>query len=83
MIRRAVAAGYPVRSTPLARTWLAGLSDVLVDAGATAYVAEPALLEQVTGFAVHRGALASMQRRPLPEAADLLRSARRWWSWRT
>ena len=37
----------------------------------------PELAERVTGYHVHRGALASMQRKPLPTAAELLGSARR------
>jgi tRNA G18 (ribose-2'-O)-methylase SpoU len=35
------------------------------------------LLEAVTGFHVHRGALASMQRIPVPQAGSVLASARR------
>jgi tRNA G18 (ribose-2'-O)-methylase SpoU len=41
------------------------------------YVGDEALLEAVTGFHVHRGALASMQRTPLPSAAAVLERARR------
>ena len=77
VIRRAVAAGYPVRSVLLARKWLPGLADVLEATGATAYVAADARLEELTGFAVHRGALASMHRRPLPAAAEVIWKARR------
>jgi tRNA G18 (ribose-2'-O)-methylase SpoU len=40
------------------------------------YVAEPAVLEAITGFHVHRGALASMHRPPLPTVADVLAGAR-------
>ena len=35
------------------------------------------VLEQVTGYSVHRGAFAAMQRRPLPGAGVLLAGARR------
>ncbi|NEE37687.1 RNA methyltransferase, partial [Streptomyces sp. SID7982] len=35
------------------------------------------LAERVTGYHVHRGALASMQRKPLPAADELLATARR------
>ncbi|TPW65819.1 rRNA methyltransferase, partial [Schumannella sp. 10F1B-5-1] len=49
------------------------LADVEVDV----YVAPPALLEQITGFVLHRGALASMHRPELPTVAELLREARR------
>jgi len=41
------------------------------------FLAEPAVLEQVTGFQMHRGALASMHRPPLVPVADVLRDAHR------
>ncbi|WP_051105721.1 TrmH family RNA methyltransferase [Parafrankia discariae] len=44
---------------------------------APVYVAGPALLAEITGFEVHRGALASMCRRPLLDPVELLRVARR------
>ncbi|CAI7977499.1 putative enzyme [Frankia sp. Hr75.2] len=44
---------------------------------APVYVAGPAVLAQITGFEVHRGALASMCRRPLLNPVELLRVARR------
>ena len=81
VIRRAVAAGYPVRSLLLSDKWLPLMAPVIGDAlrddGAPAFVGTPELLEQVTGFHVHRGALAAMGRRPLPDAAGLLASSRR------
>ena len=75
VIRRAAAAGHPVRSVLTEEKWLPGLAPVL--GGATVYLAGPALLEAVTGFAVHRGALAAMGRLPLPALPDLLAAARR------
>jgi tRNA G18 (ribose-2'-O)-methylase SpoU len=77
VVRRAVRAGYGVRSFLMAPRWLDGLSDVLDAAGdAPCYVVSEQLAEQVTGFHVHRGALASLRRRPLPEVADVLAGAR-------
>jgi len=76
VIRRAAAAGYVIRSFLMASRWQAGLVDVVQGSGATAYVADEALLESITGYAVHRGALASCARRPLPEVDDLLARAR-------
>ena len=35
------------------------------------------MLHELTGFHVHRGALASVHRRPLPDLADVLAGARR------
>jgi tRNA G18 (ribose-2'-O)-methylase SpoU len=77
VIRRALAAGHPLRSMLLARKWLAGLADVVEATDAPVYVASDAVLEQVTGFAVHRGALASLHRLPLPAASELLVGAHR------
>ncbi|GAB3964911.1 RNA methyltransferase [Actinoallomurus acanthiterrae] len=70
VIRRAVATGYPVRSVLTARRWVEPLSDVFGDA--PVYVADDDVVEAVTGFAVHRGALASMERLPLPSVAAVL-----------
>ncbi len=41
------------------------------------YLADPDVLEKITGFVMHRGALASMHRPPLPAVAEVLRDARR------
>ncbi len=77
VIRRAVAAGYPVRSLLLSQRWLDPLRDLLDPVDVPVYVAAAATLEAVTGYVVHRGALASMQRLPLPTAEQLLTTARR------
>lgn len=76
VIRRAIAAGYPVRSFLMSPRWLPGLADIIEAADAPCYVLEPEHLEQITGFSVHRGALASMQRLPLPSVADIIADAR-------
>ena len=76
VVRRAVEAGYAPRSFLMAPRWLAGLVDVLGPTDAPCYVVEEAVAEQVTGFHVHRGALASLRRRPLPEPAEVLAGAR-------
>lgn len=62
VIRRAVEAGYQPRSFLLARRWLADLADLLPGLDAPVYLVSEALAEAVTGFHVHRGALASMHR---------------------
>ena len=77
VIRRAVAAGYPVRSMLMAPRWVASLADVLDGMDAAVYVADEAMVETVSGFHVHRGALASFERRPLPSVAEVLEGARR------
>ena len=78
VVRRAVESGFPVRSFLMAPRWVEGLADVLDRAGeAACYVAPAELIESVTGFHVHRGALASLRRLPLPSVSDVLASARR------
>jgi tRNA G18 (ribose-2'-O)-methylase SpoU len=77
VIRRAVAAGYPVRSLMLTSGHLAGLADLLEGCPAPAYVVTDEVAKRLTGFAVHRGALASCARLPLPCVAGLTRDARR------
>src|SRR3990170_7509865 len=76
VVRRAVEAGFPVRSFLMAPRWLDGLADVLATTDAPCYVVPEALAEEVTGFHVHRGALASLVRRPLPPVSDVLDGAR-------
>jgi tRNA G18 (ribose-2'-O)-methylase SpoU len=78
-IVRAVAAGYPVRSVLLAESRLGDLPSLLgggADAGQV-YVVPDAVAEQLTGYRVHRGALAALERKPLPSVADVVSNARR------
>lgn len=76
VIRRAIAAGFPVRSLLMSERWLAGLRDA-VPPGVPCYVAPPEELARVTGFQVHRGALASMARVPLPSVDEVVSTAHR------
>ena len=76
VVRRAVESGHRPRSFLMAPRWLDGLADVLGGSDAPCYVVSEALAEQVTGFHVHRGALASLERRPLPSVDEVLAGAR-------
>lgn len=76
VVRRAVEAGFEARSFLMAERWLDGLADVLATTDAPCFVLSEALAEEVTGFHVHRGALASLARRPLPDLATVLDGAR-------
>ncbi|SFC49728.1 tRNA G18 (ribose-2'-O)-methylase SpoU [Nocardioides terrae] len=76
VVRRAAEAGFAARSFLMAPRWLDGLADVLAASDAPCYVVSEALAEQVTGFHVHRGALASLARRPLPSVGSVLEGAR-------
>jgi tRNA G18 (ribose-2'-O)-methylase SpoU len=80
VIRRAIKAGYPVRSLLITREMLDGpasLADLAGSCGGPVYVVAPEIAERLTGYHVHRGALASMQRRPLPSVAEVVDGARR------
>jgi len=72
-IRRALAAGYEPRGVLGTERMLGELDDFDV----TAYVVTDAVLQATTGFPVHRGALASFSRRPVPDAASVLEGADR------
>jgi tRNA G18 (ribose-2'-O)-methylase SpoU len=76
VVRRAVEAGHRPRSFLMAPRWLDGLADVLDVSDAPCFVVSEQLAEEVTGFHVHRGALASLERRPLPTLDDVLDGAR-------
>jgi tRNA G18 (ribose-2'-O)-methylase SpoU len=77
VIRRAVEAGYQPRSFLLAERWLAGLQDVIERwPEVPVYLVTESLAEQVTGFHVHRGALASLHRVDRHIVADVLRRHR-------
>jgi tRNA G18 (ribose-2'-O)-methylase SpoU len=80
VISRAVAAGYPVRSVLVAERRLADLPALLPQlaaTGAPVYVVADKTAERLTGYRVHRGALASLHRKPLPKVPALAAAARR------
>ncbi|MEZ0068751.1 tRNA G18 (ribose-2'-O)-methylase SpoU [Streptacidiphilus sp. MAP12-20] len=77
VIRRARLAGYRMRSMLLSAKWIDQLKDVIDEVPAPVYAVTPAVAEQVTGYHVHRGALASMQRKPAAQVKDVLAGARR------
>lgn len=77
VVRRAVEAGHRPRSFLMAPRWLDGLADVLERSDAPCFVLGESQIEQLTGFHVHRGALAALDR-PAPRlATDLLAASRR------
>lgn len=74
-IRRALAAGYAPRALLTTERWVGPLAEAL-DA-VPIYVMEEDLLSTTVGYPVHRGALASFARRPLPALDDVLAGAAR------
>jgi tRNA G18 (ribose-2'-O)-methylase SpoU len=77
VIRQAIGAGYPVRSLLVTRDKLASHTDLTGSCPGPVYLVEPEVAEQLTGYRVHRGVLASMQRLPLPPVAAVTAGARR------
>jgi tRNA G18 (ribose-2'-O)-methylase SpoU len=77
VMRRAAQAGCPPRSLLLAPNRVEDLLPELTTLDCPVYVASADVLLAVTGFHVHRGALGSFGRRPLPTPTDVLAAARR------
>jgi tRNA G18 (ribose-2'-O)-methylase SpoU len=81
VIRRAVDAGLAARSVLVARRWLEALDPELRRLGAgphgpvPVYVGDSGVLESITGFHVHRGAIAAMVRPSLPGVTEVLAGA--------
>jgi tRNA G18 (ribose-2'-O)-methylase SpoU len=78
VIERALRAGHVPRAVLTLRQWLPQLEPLLAGfPDVPVHVGDAGELEQLTGFHLHRGALASMRRPDLPDPAALLRDARR------
>ena len=78
VITRALAAGHRPRSVLLQEQWVkdvAPLLDAFPDV--PVYVGDAATLESLTGYHLHRGALAAMHRPEMPDMRSLIRGARR------
>ena len=83
VIRRAVEAGHRARSMLMAEKWLPSMADVIAAIGSgegdelPVYVADPDVLRSITGFHLHRGALAAMHRPAPVPVRDVIAGARR------
>ncbi|MDQ3156202.1 MAG: RNA methyltransferase [Actinomycetota bacterium] len=77
VVRRAIESGNAPRSFLMSPRWLEPLADVLEDTEAPCFVLSDAAIEALTGFHVHRGALASLDRPNIPEPAEVLAAAKR------
>ena len=80
---RALAAGREPISLLVEESWIDGMSgmfDVIEKRwgdGIPVYVASPEQLKRLTGYRLHRGALAAMKRWSLPSVEEVCRGARR------
>ncbi|VEI12356.1 TrmH family RNA methyltransferase [Trueperella bialowiezensis] len=71
VIRRALQAGHEPRAAVMTARWAATFEPLFPD-DVPLFVLDDALLEQLTGFRIHRGAIASMNRPELPDVTSFL-----------
>ena len=79
VIRRALDAGYVPVSLLMERRHITGQGSEIISlcGDAPVYTADSALLEALTGYALTRGILCAMRRRPLPSVEAICANARR------
>lgn len=80
VIRRALSAGHLPRSFLMGERWAVELADLVAvaeDAGVPVYVGTDDVITAMTGFHLHRGAIASMHRPEPTPFIDVLAHARR------
>lgn len=76
VLARAIEAGMQPRSVLVSERWLSQVEPLVAAYNVPIYVADEAVLEEITGFHLHRGALAAMQRPVLPDPAELVSGKR-------
>lgn len=76
VVERALRAGYRLRSMLVDGVRTQPLPDA-VPADVPIYAAAPDVVLRITGMAMHRGCIASFDRRPVPSAAEVLADATR------
>jgi tRNA G18 (ribose-2'-O)-methylase SpoU len=77
VIGRALLAGYPIRSVLTTPRWLDAVVALGLPAGTVVLLGDESLVKEITGYRVHRGALAAMSRTPLPTVQDVIGDAHR------
>lgn len=83
VITRALAAGREPLSLLVEEPWIEGMADTFASIDAQwgddvpVYVASPEQLKRLTGYRLHRGAIAAMRRWPLPSVEEVCRGATR------
>ena len=76
VLARAIATGIEPRSVLVSERWLPQVEPLVADHDIPIYVADEPVLEQITGFHLHRGALAAMHRPPLADPAEVIAGRR-------
>jgi tRNA G18 (ribose-2'-O)-methylase SpoU len=77
VIARAIDAGHVPRSFLVLEKWLGEVEHYGDRFDVPVYVGDDATLASLTGFSLHRGALAAMHRPPLAPVAEIIADARR------
>lgn len=77
VIGRAIEAGHRPRSFLVLEKWLGEVEEYAERFDVPVYTADDAVLSSLTGFSLHRGALASMHRPPLASVESVIADARR------
>ena len=76
VLERALSADIEPRSVLVSERWLPQVEPLVSEYDIPVYVGDEPLLESITGFHLHRGALAAMHRPRLPDLASLIRGRR-------
>lgn len=77
VIQRSRAAGHVPRAVLIQEQWLSDIEPLVANDDCPIFVAPAELIAELTGYDMHRGAMASMNRPRLPELSDLLSGAKR------
>ncbi|MDH6239444.1 TrmH family RNA methyltransferase [Aurantimicrobium minutum] len=77
VIQRSLAAGHVPRAVLIQEQWLSDIEPLVANDDCPIFVAPAELIAELTGYDMHRGAMASMNRPRLPELSDLLSGAKR------
>lgn len=76
VLERALSANIEPRSVLVSERWLPQVEPLVAGYDIPVYVGDESLLESITGFHLHRGALAAMHRPRLPDVDSLIRGRR-------
>lgn len=76
VLARALENGIEPRSVLVSERWLPQIEPLVADHDIPIYVADEQMLETITGFHLHRGALAAMHRPPMADPADIIAGCR-------
>lgn len=77
VMERALAAGHKPVSVITLDKWVSGLEPILAGHDIPVFVGDESELEKLTGFLLHRGAIAAMERPALASVTDIVKDARR------